>query len=110
MRSGNYKKCRPCITPTRFNAQRHRVCHAIFLALALNQNPARVIVNPIRLGDDQFFLGNKHLHDCPCKQISDTANTEDDEVAGRFAFKAHELHIGFSSVGEEHTRTFVDKE
>lgn len=61
-------------------------------------------------GQYGFFLGNKYLHDSPGEEVSYATDTEDDEVTGRLAFEAHELHVGLGCVGEEHTRTLVDEE
>ena len=60
--------------------------------------------------DNGFVLRNQYLHDNPANQIGHGADAEDDEVTGRFTLEAHESHLALVGIGEEHTRTLINKE
>ena len=62
--------------------------------------------------NDWLVLRNQYLHDAPTNEVSNTTDAEYNHVSTRLAVKSHEAEGRTLPlcVGEEHTRTLVDKE
>lgn len=61
---------------------------------------------------DWLVLWYESLHYCPTNEVSNGTDAEDDHVACRLTFEAHESEgftLGFC-IGEQSTRTLVDEE
>lgn len=61
---------------------------------------------------DWLVLWYESLHYCPTNEVSNGTDAEDDHVACRLTFEAHEgegFTLGFC-IGEQSTRTLVDEE